>query len=302
MLKLAPIPIGGGTAWSYTYDFSVDPSLSTAAGSGTGYQLSSPTDVASATGMMASALGLSGGVTYLGPGNYNGGAAPGPNVTVLEDAGVLSWLYPTWGGNVHQYPSLANPTPSIPVDPNAPLPTDTQATTASQQLLLSMGVDGSQLGAPHVSRYPSAVDVSYPVVVGGLPTDQEESVSYGPGSTVVGTSGVIVNATPAAAYPTISPAQAVCFLPINSNDPTPSDGTSCDTGATGSDVVKVDVNEAMPALYTYKLTNGTSWMLPTWVLSGPETGSSLAAGSTYSGRALAVSSQYVQLDSEPHPL
>jgi hypothetical protein len=298
VLKLEPILPGMGTAYSYTYDFTVDPMLSTATGSGTGYELTSPIDVAAVTAKMATALGLSGGVTNIGPGNYNGGVAPGPSVTTLVQAGVLSWLYPTWGGNVHQYPSLGEPQ-SIPVDPDAPLPTDAQATADAQQLFLSMGVDGTQMGAPQVSRYPAAVDVYYPIVVDGLPTDQEESVAYGNGATVISTSGVIFSATPSATYPTISPAQAACNLPTNSNDATPTDGASCNTGATEPDVVSVDVNAAAPALDRYVLANGASWLLPTWTLSGPETGSMVRAGSTYSGPALAVSGQYVQPVSSP---
>jgi hypothetical protein len=59
----------------------------------------------------------------------------------------------------------------------------------------------------------------------------------------------------------------------------------------------VDINQATLQLATYTLADGSSWLLPTWALSGPETGSTISAGSTYSQNVLAVSSQYVQLAS-----
>jgi hypothetical protein len=48
-------------------------------------------------------------------------------------------------------------------------------------------------------------------------------------------------------------------------------------------------------LATYTGTDGTSWLVPTWALSGPETGSTVSAGATYTANVLAVDAQYVQL-------
>jgi len=303
VLKLGRKPLTFPVAFSPTYDFTPGASLSQSSGTGTAYELSAPTDVSSVAKAIATALGLSGGVTSLGAGGYDAGAAPGPFATISDNAGVLSWTYPNWGGNVNQYPSLATPQ-TIPVNPNAPLPTDVRATTDALQLLQSMGVNTDELGGAQVSRASAAVDVGFRLVIGGLATDQWESVSYGLGSVVITTSGVIVSATPSASYPTISAAAAACLLPsdgyVSSNGDVPTGASSCNTGATGSDVVNVTINSAVPELSTFVLADGTSWMLPTWGLSGPETGSSVTAGSTYGGSVLSVPSQFVQPERSLH--
>ena len=301
VLKLARPLFRGGTAFEPTYDITPGPSLSQSSGTGTAYELSAPTDVSSIAKAIATGLGLSGGVASIGSGGYDAGAAPGPFATIGVNAGVLSWTYPNWGGNVNQYPSLATPQ-NIPVNPNAPLPTDVQATTDALQLLQSMGVNTDGLGGAQVSRASAAVDVEFRLVIGGLATDQWESVSYGPGSVVIYMSGVIVSATPSASYPTVSAAAAACLLASygSSNGYVPSGASSCDTGATGSDVVNVTINSAVPELSTFVLADGTSWLLPTWGLSGPEAGSSVTAGSSYRGSVLSIPAQYVQPEQSRH--
>ena len=175
------------------------------------------------------------------------------------------------------------------------MPTDSQATADARQVLQAMGVNAQQLGAPQVSRYSAAVNVEFPMVVDSLSTDQYSQVSYGSGATVLTASGIIATATPSASYPTISPAQAVNLLTASTGNST-SGGSSGATGSSGSNVVTADVNEATLKLSTYVLTDGTSWLLPTWSLSGPESGSSVTTRSKYAGNVLAVPAQYVQLE------
>jgi len=278
-----------------TYDFSASPSLSTSAGSATAYRFSSPSDVAATTGTIAKALGLAGGVTYLGPDNYNGGPSPGPDATVDVVAGIVNWLYPTWSGNVHTDPGLAGPQ-SIPVDPALPLPTNDQATASARQLLVATGLSASQLGTPQVSRYEAGVNVSFSVAVEGLSTDQTAQVEYGPGSTVLTASGIVATATASAAYPTIAPSQTVGLLTDGdgaSLNP-PVSGPSGTWGSSGTNAVSVDIDRAVLSLSTYELADGSTWLLPTWVLSGPESGSGARSGSIFSGNVLAIPSEYVQ--------
>jgi hypothetical protein len=297
VLRLGWKPFTSGVASAPTYDFTPGPSLSQSSGTGTAYELSAPSDGSSVAQAIATALGLSGGVRSIGSGGYDAGAAPGPFATIVVNSGILSWTYPNWGGNVNQYPSLATPQ-SIPVNPNSPVPTDMQATTDALQLLQSMGVNTDQLGAAHLSRASAAVDVEFRVVIGGLATDQWETVSYGPGGVVIYVSGVIVNATPSASYPTTSAAAAACLLAgdgyVSSFGYVPTGRSSCNTGATGSDVVNVTINSAVPELSTFVLADGTSWLLPTWGMSGPEAGSMVTAGSTYRGSVLSIPTQFVQ--------
>jgi hypothetical protein len=293
VLKVRSGPVSGGygmgglaTNSVVIYKFVADPDLSTATGSSTAYVLSSPADMATATGTIATALGLPDTVTYLGPENYNGGSADGPNVTVDSVAGILNWLYPTWSGNVNTDPALANPQ-SIAVNPNAPLPSDGQATTDAEQLLQAAGVSVNELGVPTVSRYEAGVNVAFQVAAGGLQTDQEMQVEYGPGATVLTASGIIATTTPSTTYPTISPTDAVGLLTSTSDS---------SSGPTSSSIVTVDISQATMTLATYTLEDGRNCLLPTWNLSGSESGSTGPADSTYSGSVLAVPAKYVQFE------
>ena len=64
-------------------------------------------------------------------------------------------------------------------------------------------------------------------------------------------------------------------------------------------MVNVDINAATLQLGTYTLADGTTWLLPTWAVSGPESGSTITTPQTYTADVLAVSSQYVHLRTEP---
>lgn len=285
VLKVEPQTVGGGVAYTPNYDFTADPSLSTAVGTSTAYELTAPSDTASVTGDIATALGVSGPVTYLGPGNYQSGPSSGPDVVIGSSGGILTWQYPVW---TDQPPGV-----SVPVNDAAPVPTDAQATADARQLLLSIGVKADQLGTPQIRRASAAVTVYFPMIVNGVVTDQTSSINYGYGGAVLSAMGIITTATPSASYPTISPAQAVGLLTQDSGGST-FGGTSAVTTNSGSNVLNVDINKATLELSTYALTDGTSWLLPTWSLSGPEIGSSVAALATYGGNVLAVSAHYVQ--------
>lgn len=294
VLKIEPQPLNGGiaelnsgTAFTPSYHFTADPSLSTAVGSATAYELTAPSDVASVTGDIATALGVSGPVTYLGPGNYQAGPSRGPDVVLDTDRGMLQWQYPVW---TDQPPGA-----SVPVDEGSPVPTDGQATADARQVLLSMGVKADQLGTPQVERASAAATVYFPMVVNGVLTDQYSSINYGHGGAVLTAEGIITSAAPLATYPTISPAQAVNLL-TQSGGGSSFGGMNETPVGSGSDILNVDINKASLELSTYVLTDGTSWLLPTWALSGSETGSSVTTGVTYEGNVLAVSAQYVQLE------
>src|SRR5208283_2684183 len=59
--------------------------------------------------------------------------------------------------------------------------------------------------------------------------------------------------------------------------------------------VDVTIEHATLQYDTYTLTNGTSWLLATWALSGPEHGSKVTSGATFAINVLAVAPRYVQL-------
>ena len=81
---------------------------------------------------------------------------------------------------------------------------------------------------------------------------------------------------------------------------TSSPGSAVTTTTTsGPPVVDVDINAATMELGTYTLTDGTTWLLPTWDVSGPESGTTITTAATYSANVIAVEAQYVHLQTEP---
>jgi hypothetical protein len=265
------------------YAFTANKSLRTTGAVATAYQLSSPADGEAITSSIASALGLSGPVIYLGPNNYQAGPASGPDVTVGTVNGVLQWLYPTWTND----PTMGS---SVPVDPGAPLPTDAQAVTDARQLLDAIGEDGTQFGSPDVRRHSAAVDVEFPMTVAGLVTDQYSHIAYGAGATVLTATGVIVNATAVASYPTLSPQAAVSILRSTGWTSWPGDIFG------PVEPVSVDITAATLQLTTFRLSDGSSWLLPTWAFSGVEADFAMGQSSTYQGVALAIPARFLHVN------
>jgi hypothetical protein len=81
----------------------------------------------------------------------------------------------------------------------------------------------------------------------------------------------------------------------------PQQSSTVPGGSTGSSDTNISVNisQASLQLGLFELSSGQSWLLPVWELSGPESGSSVVAGSTFSSPVLAVSSQFVQVQPGP---
>ena len=302
-------------------------------GVGHGVSASSSIDASAAATQLAQALNVPGDVTTTGDGSYQVGPSNGPNVSTWTSNGVVSWYF------YDSTPTVTSPDGTPPAsDPT--LPTNAQAADEALAELGHLGVT-NQLGTPSVSNYGTEVDVTIPIVVDGLATDQSFYVAYGANNTLNSVSGEFVTATAETTYPTISQTDAVQVLqdhngavfyggvmPMSaasspggsssssSTGPSASSGTSPSappSGAVGDSsppftdptttipepVYDVNINQATMQLSTYTLTDGTSWLLPTWALSGPETGTSVTADTTYTANVLAVDSQYVHLQTGP---
>ena len=324
-----------------TFQFTADPSLSSDAGSGTAYQLSSSIDASAAASQLAQGLNVPGDVTSTGDGSYQVGPNNGPDVSTYTSNGIVNWYFqstlPT---------AIASPggTTTAPTDPTGPLPTNDQASQEAVAKLRTLGFS-NDLGTPQVSTYGTEVDVTVPITVDGLATDQTFYLAYGPGDVLTSASGEYLTATAQMTYPTISQTDAVNVLtqhngfifyggvmpmgagsPLNaagtaSGTPSGSSSGSAPSGAPSSGpvgdasppvttptdptttipepVINVDINQATKQLSMYTLTDGTSWLLPTWALSGPESGTTVTPGDTYQANVLAVDSQYVQLQTGP---
>jgi hypothetical protein len=211
--------------------------------------------------------------------------------------------------------------------PGGQLLTDAQASQDALALLASVG-ETADLGTPQVTTSGGEVDVTIPMVVDGMPTDQSSYVAYGPGGALLGASGILSIPTAEATYPTIAPTAVIPILTADHGFVfnggvaplvAPSNGgassmsvapgavpTTTTVGIGGvttttfeAPAVHVEIDQATMQLATYTLSDGTSWLLPTWAVSGPETGSSISAQQTYSADVLAIAPQYVQVQPEP---
>jgi hypothetical protein len=339
-------PVAGPMMLPYeTFQFTSDPSLSSAVGSGTAYELSSSIDASTAASQLAQALSVPGDVIDQGDGSYQVGPDNGPDVSTYTSNGVVNWYYESAMPTAILSPDGATTTTTTTTtstDSTGPLPTNDQASQEAVAQLGTLGVS-NDLGTPSVSSFDTEVDVTIPIVVDGLSTDQTFYVSYGPDSVLNSVSGEYLTATPETTYPTIAPTDAVNVLiahngfifyggvmpmgaasPANSSsspgnaptDTTPTTDPGASSGSGPGDsttttvpgdpsttipepVLNVDINQATMQLSSYTLTDGTSWLLPTWALSGPETGTTVSPGDTYSNNVLAVDSQYVQLQPGP---
>jgi hypothetical protein len=325
-----------------SFHFTVDPSLSSSTGTGTAYELSPSIDASTAASQVAQALSVSGDVVSQGDGSFQVGPDNGPYVSTWTSNGVVGWYYES----ASTITSVSSSTP--PTDPSGSLPSSDQAAQWALSLLGQLGVT-SDLGARSVSAYDSDVDVTIPILVDGLSTDQTFFVAYGAGSTVTtpdSASGEYVTAAAETSYPTISQTDAANVViadngfvfcggvrPMNTSSSSgasgasgasnTSSGTGSSPGAAPSGgpvgdasppftsttdttpttiqepMIDVDLNQATMQLATFSGADGSSWLLPSWAISGPETGSAMTADSTYTANVLAVNAQYVQLQACP---
>lgn len=86
--------------------------------------------------------------------------------------------------------------------------------------------------------------------------------------------------------------------PSGATGPTGPSGPSGVTGP-GPIVIDVDIDQATLTYSYYVMADGTTWLLPTWSLSGSESGKTITGSQTYANNVVAVSSQYVDIAPAP---
>jgi hypothetical protein len=272
----------------------------------TTYRLVSRVSAAAAASELAGAFHVRGHVVSLQRGSYRVGRSRGPSITTWTSEGVVEWSYRSVSGT------------GAPVSVPAvfSLPNATEATNDALTLLSRLGVRGT-VGLPSSARSSVEVKVDVPLVAGQALTDQADELAYGAGAFVESASGVLASEVPGPAYPTISARQAVGVLradhgfvfyggiaPIETGTPAEAMNGYSTLHASGygdelngpPPVIRVVIDHAILQYATYVLANGTSWLLPTWSLSGAEHGAGVAHGARYSAYVLAVAPQYVRLE------
>jgi hypothetical protein len=300
-----------------SYRFDAAAALSSSAQPATAFQLVSTEAPAGAARLLAKAFGIDGRVTSSGNGDFEVGPTGGPLVSTWSSSGVVEWSY-------HSSASPSAPAPVVVPHPPSTAPGSAAAEWASpaaEALLARLGTPRA-FGAPVTTPVGAQFDVDVPLLANGIPTDQSDVFAFGQHGVLEWASGLIARAEPMHRYPTISPTAAVGVLRANRGaiwfgsvqlqrapmrQPRTTRHHVTKTAATVTNassalttlgpplVVHVTIEHATLEYDTYTLTDGTSWLLATWALSGTESGSSATLGATFSVHVLAVDPRYVQL-------
>lgn len=275
----------------------------------TAFRLTSSESAAAVASTIAAAFHVRGEVAPQPSGAFRVGAASGGSVTAWTSSGVVEWSY----RNATHGSALADLTAGLSL---------ARASENATSLLTRLDF-GVEAGRPAASRSGVGVEVLVPLVVGHKGTDQIDELAYGLDNKVESARGVFATALPGPAYPTISARQAIGVLradqgfvvyggiaplaavssPRAYGSASPSatrphevnGGSASETGPPAR--VVVDIDHATLRYATYVLDNGSSWLLPTWWLSGTERGAGVPAHTRYSAYVLAVAPQFVRLQS-----
>jgi len=134
-------------------------------------------------------------------------------------------------------------------------------------------------------------EVSYTVAVHGIDTDQTVSFTVDAHNTVVYAQGPAFQVSSGTNYPLQSPRDGVSSLNVleRSAFPAPAVGA----GAAQPAILHARLTSASISLATFRLRNGTSWLLPLYTYSGSLTRSKSTTVRTWSEIAIAPS--YVRL-------
>jgi hypothetical protein len=124
----------------------------------------------------------------------------------------------------------------------------------------------STTGANGAPSSQSQEEVSYTVTVRGLDTDQSVTFSVDAHNTLVYAQGPAFNVRAAINYPLQGPLDGVSALNTleRAAFPLPAEGTS----APGPTIVHARLSSASISLATFRLQNGTSWLLPLYTFTG----------------------------------
>jgi hypothetical protein len=186
----------------------------------------------------------------------------------------------------------------------------TMATTLTG-LLRSLG-DRFQLGPPtyatawsHVSHAACAgtVDVTAPVMVGGVATNLAVQVEFDPSGTVLDASLPVFTVGTRAAYPLVSPARAAAALVASSVDGSYRSSAGLPLASRkahfsvqwSSHLMVVELHTPTVGLDAFATTSGSTWLLPVYAFTGDGFAQRAAGQTTWSGDVLAAAAPLVRV-------
>ena len=307
-----------------TFDISASKQLRVDGGDASSFQLVSshdPKDLAQQLASTFSVPSTDAVVTSNGSGEVvQVGASDGANVQVTSSGGYVTWSYQSSGSSIAV---------SGPGDPVSVTPGDASVTTPGSETSAKALRDATDLWAslgvhdyvtPSVDSSSGNFYVSAAVSVNGIGTDLSYNVDYNSNGVVLDASGVDVGLGESRAYPLVSANDAISseaakwssgysggeVAPQNAGVIDPGSVPTGDNNATsggdtpstvsGPPVYTVVIDHAQLVYQSYQLSDGSTWLLPAWQLSGTSTSDQPGSSqSDYTNTLLAVSPQYVDL-------
>jgi len=212
-----------------------------------------------------------------------------------ESGGVPQWYYSSSSPSVA--PATASDTASGPVPSEATLASDVAhylAALGFGYTIAEANFGTSTVSATNASGGPvsqSTADVTYTVVVKGVSTDQSVSFTVDAHNTVLYASGPAFRVGAATSYPLRTPLSGVSAL----NEQQRATYASASSTARPPEVSATLTSDTI-SLASYRLANGSLWLLPVYVYRGQVTN----ANGTVSSRTwseLAVDPTYAHVGS-----
>jgi hypothetical protein len=200
------------------------------------------------------------------------GTLSGPSLTTYAAAGITWWSY------VGPREASQHLIPESVLDVRHQ--SDATSVHDAMRLLSRLGAAGT-LGSPTTQRSPASVQVSFPLSVHGVVTDEHYIVTYYPGRHLAAADGPLTAIVRGVTYPTVTPLTAVQLLrrpqgalvalapptSTSATGTTTTSGRHVSTLYCGAMSSLLSVTNASMTLTTKELSDGSAWLLPSWTFS-----------------------------------
>jgi len=203
-----PSRVGGMAIWHPNYNFQVSPDLVVSGDTARSFQLSNSQSLEKIARDLAKTFKVSGDLVNQ-DGNFSVTGDDGSSLYVSEYGSLVNWSYST--SQTMTPPDVAS-TERVAA---LPAPGNVEAKAKAKDLFESIGYFGT-LGNLEASRYDHFVQVSAPLEVNGIETDQTLAASYD-AEGLSSAYGVLAELGSGVNYPTISPTDAVAQLDASWN-------------------------------------------------------------------------------------
>ena len=225
-----PSRVGGMAIWHPNYNFQVSPDLVVNGDTAGSYQLSTAQSLEKIARDLAQTFNVSGDPVDEG-GTFSVTGDDGSSLYVSEYGSLVNWSYST--SQTVSPPDVAS-TERVAA---LPAPTNSEAKAKAKELFDAVGYFGT-LGNLEASRFDQFVQVTAPLEVNGIETDQTLSASYD-GNGLSSANGVMADLGSGVNYPTISATDAIAQLEASWN---PAPDTTETTVVTSDTSGTVDVS------------------------------------------------------------